>query len=223
MDTVKAIKTRNTVRAFSKIPVSGEILSELLETAIRAPSWSNTQTWEFAVVGGDSMEELRQILTSKALAQEERHPDIPRAEWPSSYHERSKENVSRLHKTLGISHENKEQQVEWFGRMAGFFGAPSCIIVYTEKNLCNWALFNIGLVVENITLAALNYGLGTAILAASVGYAKEIKQFLNIPESKQLVVGIAVGYPDPGAKENDFHSNRVPLRTITNWYGFANP
>jgi hypothetical protein len=57
-------------------------------------------------------------------------------------------------------------------------------------------------------------------LAAVLGYPKEIKQLLNIPESKQLVVGIAIGYPDPQAKANEFRSSRVPLETISSWHGF---
>jgi nitroreductase len=220
MDIFKAIKARSTVRAFNTIPVSKEILQELLDTAIRAPSWANTQTWEFAVVGGEVMEKLKQVLVAKALANDDRHPDITRAEWPSLYQERGKENIARLYQLMGLSREDKEKQSQWTSQMMGFFGAPSCVIVYTEKGINNWALFNLGLVVENISLAAQNYGLGTAILAAVVGYPKEVKQLLNIPESKQLVVGIAIGYPDPQAKVNEFRSSRVPLETISSWYGF---
>jgi nitroreductase len=220
MDILKAIKARCTIRAFNAIPVSREILQELLNVAIKAPSWSNTQTWEFAIVGGEVMEELKQILAAKALVQDERHPDIPRAEWPSPYQERGRDNITKLHQLLGITREDKEKQLQWTSQMMGFFGAPSCIIVYNEKGINNWALFNLGLVVENISLAAQNYGLGTAILAAVLGYPKEIKQLLNIPESKQLVVGIAIGYPDPQAKANEFRSSRVPLETISSWHGF---
>jgi len=223
MDVIKAIKSRKTVRAFTSIPVSREILLELLDVAIKAPSWSNSQTWEFAVVGGEVMEELRQVLADKAMKQEERNPDIPRAEFPSPYHERGRENITRLQQLLGSSRDDKDKQLQWASRMMGFFGAPSCIIVYTEKGISNWALLNIGLVIENISLAALNYGLGTAILAAPVGYPLEIKRFLNIPESKQLVVGVAIGYPNAQVKVNEFRSNRVPLEKISSWHGFDNP
>ena len=220
MDAVRSIKIRHTVRAFKPIPVAKGVLEELLNTAIRAPSWANTQTWEFAVVGGDTMEELKQILAVKALAQDERHPDIPRPDWPSPYRERSRENGLRLYQLLGIGREDQEKQLQWFTQMYGFFGAPNCIIVYTDKGLSEWALFNIGLVVQNITLAALKYGLGTAILAAAVGFPDELRNLLNIPESKQQVISIAIGYPDLENKLNEFRSNRVPLDTITSWHGF---
>lgn len=220
MDVIKAIKTRYTVRAFKPIPVSKELIEELLEAAIRAPSWANTQTWEFAIVGGETMEELKQLLTAKALAQDERNPDIPRPEWPPPYHERSRENGLRLYQLLGITREDKERQLQWFTQMYDFFAAPNCIIVYTNKGLSEWALFNIGLMVQNITLAAMKYGLGTAILAAGVSFPDEVRKLLDIPESKQLVISMAIGYPDSQDKVNEFRSNRVPLDSITTWHGF---
>lgn len=220
MDVIKAIESRYTVRAFKPVPVSKELLEELIQSALRAPSWANTQTWEFAIVGGEVMEELRKILVAKALAQEERTPDIPQPKWPPPHHERSRENGLRLYQLLGITREDKEKQLQWFVQMYSFFGAPNCIIVYTDKGLSEWALFNVGLIVQNIALAALKYGLGTAILAAGVGFPDEVRQLLNIPESKQLVISIAIGYPDLQDKVNEFRSNRVPLDAISTWYGF---
>jgi nitroreductase len=220
MDILEAIKSRSTVRAFEPVPVSRELLEELLDTAIHSPSWGNSQTWEFAVVGGEIMKELKHALTAKVLAREKRYPNISRPEWPSAYQERSKENGLRLYQLLGITREDQEKQLQWFLRMHDFFDAPNCIIVLTDKGISEWALFNIGLLVQNITLAALKYGLGTAILAAGVSYPKEIKEILNIPESKQLVISIAIGYPDMQNKINGFRSNRVPLETISTWHGF---
>ncbi len=220
MDVIKAIKTRYTVRSFKPIAVSKEIIEEMLQAVIRAPSWANTQTWEFAIVGGEVMEELKQILTAKALAQDERQPDIPHPDWPSPYRERSRENGLRLYQLLGIAREDRQKQLEWFTRMYDFFGAPNCIIVYTDKSLSEWALFNVGLVVQNITLAAIKYGLGTAILAAGVSFPDEVRSLLNIPKSKQLVISIAIGYPESQDQLNEFRSNRVPLDTIATWHGF---
>ncbi len=83
MDVIEAIKARHSVRAYKPDPVAKEVLAELMEVALRAPSWANTQTWEFAIVGGEVMRELKQILGNKALSQDERYPDIPRPELPS--------------------------------------------------------------------------------------------------------------------------------------------
>jgi len=220
MDVIDAIKARYTVRAYKPKPVPKEVLTELMEAALRAPSWANTQTWEFAVVGGEVMQELKQSLTAKASAQEERYPDIPRPEWPSPYLERSRENGIRLYQLLGISRDDMEKQLQWYVEMYRLFDAPNGIIVYTDRELSVWALVNVGLVVQSIALAALDYGLGTAMLAASVSYPDEVRRILRIPESKQLVIAIAIGYPDPEAKVNEFRSNREPLETMVTWHGF---
>jgi Nitroreductase len=220
MDVIDAIKARYTVRAYKPEPVPKGVLTELMEAALRAPSWANTQTWEFAIVGGEVMREFKQILAAKASAQEERYPDIPRPEWPSPYLERSRENGIRLYQLLGISRDDMEKQLQWYVDMYRLFDAPNGIIVYTDRELSVWALVNVGLVVQTIALAALDYGLGTTILAASVSYPDEVRRILKIPESKQLVIAMAIGYPDPEAKVNEFRSNREPLEAMVTWHGF---
>lgn len=220
MDVIDAIKARHSVRAYKPEPVPKDILAALMEVALRAPSWANTQTWEFAIVGGDIMQELKQSLGAKASAQDERYPDIPRPEWPSPYRERGRENGIRLYQLLGITREDTERQLQWFVDMYRFFDAPNGIIVYTARELSVWALLNVGLIVQTIGLAALNYGLGTTILAAGVSYPDEVRRMLNIPESKQLVIAMAIGYPDLEAEVNRFCSNREPLETMVTWHGF---
>lgn len=220
MDVIEAIKVRYSVRAYKPEPVPKEVLTELMEVALRAPSWANTQTWEFTIVGGEVMRELKQSLGAKASAQDERYPDIPRPEWASPYRERSRENGIRLYQLLGISREDTEKQLQWYVQMYRFFDAPNGIIVYIDRGLSLWALLNVGLIVQTIALAALSYGLGTAILAAGVSYPDEVRRVLNIPESKQLVIAIAIGYPDSEAEVNRFRSNREPLETMVTWHGF---
>jgi nitroreductase len=47
---IKAIKTRRSIRKFTKKPVSGKILDQILESALWAPSGKNNQPWKFAVI-----------------------------------------------------------------------------------------------------------------------------------------------------------------------------
>ena len=50
MELTEAILTRRSVRRFSDYFVTDEELSAIMEAARWAPSWSNTQVWEFVVV-----------------------------------------------------------------------------------------------------------------------------------------------------------------------------
>ena len=72
---------------------------------------------------------------------------------------------------------------------------------------------------QTISLAALNYGLGSIMLAAGISYPDTVRKKLNIPESKQIVIAIAIGYPDNTAAVNKFRTERVPLSEICTWHG----
>ena len=67
MDIASAIRARKSIRAFKPDPVSKETLSRILEQALRAPSWANTQPWEFAVVTGRQLEEIREGFLERSL------------------------------------------------------------------------------------------------------------------------------------------------------------
>ncbi len=219
MDIIEAIKTRHSVRAFKPDPVPRDVLEQVLTVSLRAPSWANTQTWEFSVAGGNVMKELREALAARAFAQDDRTPVIAYPEWPSPYKERRKENGIRLYQALGIGREDEEKKLNWFVDMYRFFDAPNAIYIYTESGLSEWAIMNVGIMAQTISLAALEYGLGTIMLAAGINYPYEVKRILKLPDSKQLLIALAVGYPDPDALANKFRSNRAPLSEICTWHG----
>ena len=47
---IEAIKTRRSIRQFTKEPVSDEQLDRILESGLWAPSGKNNQPWKFAVI-----------------------------------------------------------------------------------------------------------------------------------------------------------------------------
>ena len=49
-DILDVIKSRRSVRKFKPDPIPKEFIEKLLEAARWAPSWANTQCWEFIVV-----------------------------------------------------------------------------------------------------------------------------------------------------------------------------
>jgi len=219
MEIIEAINSRYSVRAFKPAPVPRRILEELLPLAQRSRSWANTKTWEFAVVGGVALDDLRKALADRAFAQEPRNADIPYPEWTGKYKERRSRNGLRLYEHMGIAREDVEKQLNWVVSMYRFFDAPNAIYIYTERDISNWAILNVGLIAQTISLAALHYGLGSIMLAAGVSYPDTVRQKLGIPESKQLLICIAIGYPDQDARVNQFRTERVPLSEICSWHG----
>ena len=50
MDVWNAIKNRRSCRSFSPQPVSRELIEQILEAAVWAPSPLNAQPWQFIVI-----------------------------------------------------------------------------------------------------------------------------------------------------------------------------
>ena len=50
MDTMQAILTRRSIRKYTEQPVSDEVIKELMEAAMHAPSAGNRQPWCFVVI-----------------------------------------------------------------------------------------------------------------------------------------------------------------------------
>ena len=58
MDALECIRTRKSIRAFKPEPVPKEVLTEVIATAGRSPSYKNSQPWEVAVLSGAKKEAL---------------------------------------------------------------------------------------------------------------------------------------------------------------------
>lgn len=57
METLECIAQRRSVRKFTDKEISNEQLKELMQAARYAPSWANTQCWEFIIVRDTTIKE----------------------------------------------------------------------------------------------------------------------------------------------------------------------
>ena len=227
MDIVEAINQRKSIRAFKSDPVPKEILREIMELALRAPSYDNSQPWEFAVVTGKKLEEIRKAYIEKA-ASEEANPDIALVrEFPERYDTRRRTLGRRVLELKGIKREDKEKRLWWLLQGLSSFEAPCIVYIYIDRsfyqqgNTVNiWPVFDCGLVAENIMLLATSHGLGTVAQIQAVLYPDVLRNVLGISDSKLIVLGIAVGYTDRADPVNKLRSERDPLDTVSTWYGF---
>jgi len=218
MDVQKAVELRRSIRAFQKNPVPQEILEEILDKALRAPSWGNTQPWKLTIVGGETLQAMIQDLLQKASAGEAPRSDLEIPQnWPDGLARRYKENGKKLFEVLAIGREEREKRNAHKMNMFRFFGAPQAIYIHIDKTLGPYSIFDAGLLAQNMALLATGKGLGTCFLAVSVWYADVVRRHTGIPELDQIIIGIAVGYPDPDAPINRFASAREPLEAVVRW------
>lgn len=220
MELIEAIKSRRSIRGYKPTPVPKEILTEILEIATHAPSGLNIQPWEFTVLGGKVLDDLKQALQEQARAGTLPTPDFPSKSLTGIYRQRQVELGIALYQLMGIAREDKEKRDQWMLKQLRAFDAPNAIIVSIDQEAESpIALFSLGTVTQTIALAAVGFGLGTCIQAALVYYPKVVKQIAGIPEPKKLVVGIAIGYPDWDFPPNKLQSTREPLANIATWRG----
>ncbi|MFC1930490.1 nitroreductase [Chloroflexota bacterium] len=227
MDVIEVINQRMSIRAFKTDPVPLDILKRIMEVALRAPSWGNTQPWEFAIVSGRELEEIRRGFIERA--EEEPSSDISRPqEFPEPYAARRRARAAKNLEIKGIRREDSEGRGWWRLQGLRHFGAPTVIYIcinrsfyFQDKVLNVWPVFDCALVAENIMLAAIKYGLGTVPQAQAVAYPGVLRKVLGIPDSKLIVLGISIGYPNWDDPINQWRTDREPRDKVCKWYGFG--
>jgi nitroreductase len=220
MDLIEAIQQRKSIRAFTSRPVSKDIIKEILSIACRAPSAMNTQPWEFVVVSDEKLDRLRAAIVENLKSGAPIKPDHLVVGWPneSVYKQRQIGLAKQLFKAMNIPREDKEKRSWWLERGFRFFDAPAAIVIVSDKALTEAGpLLDVGAVMQNICLAALQFGLGTCIEDQGVLYPEVFREHTGIPETKRLIIAIALGYPDLDFPANLIRSEREPAENLTTW------
>jgi nitroreductase len=223
MNVTEAIRNRKSIRGFTSKPVSKDTIRNILETAGRAPSAMNTQPWGFTVVGGNILDKIKSGIIEKLRAGAPAQPDHLVVGWPmdSVYRKRQVELAKKIFSLMDIKREDSEKRTEWLERGFRFFDAPCAIIITTDKILAeSTPLIDIGAVMQNICLAALDHGLGTCIEDQGVMYPEVLRELAGIGDHKRIMIAIAIGHPDAEFPANRLETDREPIEEITQWVGF---
>jgi nitroreductase len=216
MKLTEAIEERKSIRAFKPDPVPKETIENILRLAVKAPSAINLQPWGFTIVSGREKERLcRRLL--KAYG-EKRVSCSPRASrsLPPEVERRSKKLFQEMKPyidKLGVPFEDFINEGSF-----NFYGAPTAVIISMDRAFPKTRLVCIGASLGYLVLSAQAFGLGTCPIGIITAFEDEIKDQLNIPEAKEVILGVALGYPDWGNPVNRFTSSRENLPDITRWF-----
>jgi len=224
MDILEAIRTRKSIRKFKPEPVSKDVLRKILEIAARAPSAENTQPWEFHVLAGEVLENVCrgnvEKLRNFEMPPQEMHHILVERPKGSVYRNRQIEIAKQLFSLMDIPREDREKRASWMERGFRYFDAPAAIIITADKSLpIEGTYLDVGSVMQNICLAALEFGLHTCIENQGITYADVVRKYAGIPETRRLTAAIAIGYPDWDFPANRVESPREPIDTLVTWRG----
>lgn len=222
MNILQAIRSRKSIRGFKPDPIPKGILKEILDIARRTPSAMNTQPWNITVVTGEVLDNIRKGNIEMLAAGAEPNPDLPSTPYEGIYRQRQVDIAIQIFKLMGIAREDKVKRAEWRQRGYRFFDAPAAIILSMDRSVDKLlSHLDIGALMQTICLAALNYGLGTCIANHGIMFPEVVRRFTPIPESDEIVISIAIGYPDWDFPANKLESEREPLENFATWCGFA--
>ena len=208
------IRGRRSIRKYKPEPVPHELIREILDEGRWSPSWANTQAWNIYVVTGETLERLRGARKDPTQSQDQTSPDfrVPQ-EWPPHLAERTKQLLDCLKPDAPGNAPAPAPTA-----LTKFFGAPCLLLFAVERGVtADYALFDSGLIVQSVCLAAHNKGLGTCIMAMAGRDPDTLREILPGAADMQFVIGVALGYPDEEATINRFERSRVPLEELVSW------
>jgi len=208
----RAITSRRSIRRFLPTPVDQQTVRDILAVASRAPSGTNMQPWRVYVLAGADRQALSQaILSEHAVGgggHEAEYQYYP-APFPEPYLSRRRKLGWDLYGALGIQKRELERMRAQHGRNYDFFGAPVGLIFTIERSLELGSWLDYGMFLQNICIAARARGLDTCPQAAFAHYHKLIRAQLGAGDNEVVVCGLALGYADPDAPENNFPVERA--------------
>jgi nitroreductase len=222
----EAIASRMSARAFTQKEVSRELIAEILQVASRAPSGTNTQPWKVYVLQGKTRDALVQKVCAaheairanpEVAKQYQEQYDYYPAQWVSPYIDRRRENGWGLYGLLGIGKGDKDRMHEQQQRNFKFFDAPVGLMFTLDPVMGRGSLFDYGMFVQNIMLAARARGLHTCPQAAWNAFHNIILPHIGAGKDEMLVCGLSLGYADESDKVNTFATPRVPVSEFTHW------
>lgn len=170
MEVMEAIRGRRAIRKYRTDPVPEEAINTILEAALWAPSWSNTQCWRLILV--------RDPETKSKLG------DVLRTSRP----EGKNPAADAVRNAPVVIVACAERSISGFYRSGDKKGMPS-----TDKGEW-WFMFDLAMAMQNVTLAAHALGLGT--VHVGMFDTKEVARILGIPENIAVVELMPLGWPD---------------------------
>lgn len=220
MDYEKLARDRRSVRGFKPDPIPQDVMGEIIDVAIQAPSSMNTQPWHFHVISGDALERIRKGNTERMMSGAAPNREIRlHGAYEGAHRDRQKEIAVQLFDAMGIAWEDKQRRTDWAMRGFRQFDAPVSVVGTIDRNLeeSTVAYFDLGAAVYGMTLAAWDRGVGSVINGQGISQSSVVREHGNIPEDQIIVITVAMGYPADGFAANDVKSHRRPVDEVVTY------
>lgn len=220
MNVIEALEQRKSTRAYLDKAVDKAIINNILNAASHAPSGTNTQPWQVAVVSGETKIKLQQQLESefrsgnKGRMEYQYYP----LQWQPPYKDRRRACGLQMYSTLDIQREDKQKQLDQWAKNYRAFDAPVMLFFFIDAVMEKGSYLDYGMFLQSVMLAAVEQGLATCPQAALAEYPDIVKQHLGYADDCILLCGMALGYEDKAAPVNSYRTPREEADNFSRYF-----
>ena len=123
-----------------------------------------------------------------------------------------------MYKTLGITREDKERQLNQWAANYRSFDAPVMLLFFMDDVMQTGSYIDYGMFLQSMMLVAVDQGLATCPQASIADYPEIIKAELDYPQETVLLCGMALGYEDKDALVNSYRTSREDVNSFTRYF-----
>jgi nitroreductase len=220
MNVIDALQQRKSTRAFLLKPVDKEKIIAILQAARHAPSGTNAQPWQVAVVSGKKKTELAKTMESAFRENGQGAMDYHYypLEWHEPFKKRRVTCGAQLYAALDIERHDKERRLEQWVANYRAFDAPVVLFFFLDPTMQKGSFLDFGMFIQSLMLAAVEKGLATCAQASLGQYPELVKDFLGYSRDKILLCGMALGYEDKEAPVNKYRTEREEVEVFTRFF-----
>lgn len=179
MDTFEALYTTRAMRRVKTDPIPDDVVKQMLDAAIRAPSPGNTQQWRFVAVSD------RDLIGQLAVLYERSWGELART------HYAGRQEAAEA--SGDVATQRVLSSAGWLA--ANFDQVPLVVFPFVRNDPDGSGIYP---AVWNLMLAARALGVGTTLTTVLHHYAAaEVGELLGVPTGKgwRNVAAITCGYP----------------------------
>jgi nitroreductase len=175
------------------------------------------------VVTGEPLERIRQGNTENMRKGVPPQRDFPMKESYEGIHRERQVGIAvQLFDVMGIARDDKARRTDWVMRGFRQFDAPVSLVLTYDKYLEPAAIsqFDLGALSHALVLAAWERGLGSVINGQGIMQSAVVREHAGIPEDQNIMICIAMGYPDEDFVANSVKSVRESSEKFVRYVGF---
>ncbi len=209
-DLFEVMYSAGSIRRLRSDPVPDEIISKILDAAVRAPSGSNAQSWVFIVVkDAETRRQLGGVYKKASDILMKLYAGAPRPpHMDENKYQRFMQAVTHLFEHMGDAPVLLVPCLKasmWTG--ASNLPADVKARMASTARLAGSSIYP---AVQNVILACRAFGLGTVLTTIHAFFEEEVREILKLPADVQTYGLMPIGYP----QGHHYPVKRRPLREV---------